>query len=185
LRLSLRSIPITPLLLRSHGAVRSGPAEPAVQGPRGRHVWCACGGAIGPVHFWSLMSGGCPARSGVGLRLRFRLCARRALRARRGWQKCCDNGRGEPVLVGGLGPASADNQVEVVARADVSGPGSESRDGSSSERGGGDEHRDGGPAPGWLVAAGWCAGHVGVVPVRGSVMAVPWLVEIQVIGGGN
>ena len=106
---------------------------------------------------------GCPARRRVGLRLRFRLCARRALRAaRRGWQKRCGKGGGEPVLVCGLGPASADDEVEVVARADVSGPGSEGRDGSCSERSGGcgdDEHLDGGPAPGWLVASGWCAGH--------------------------
>jgi hypothetical protein len=117
----------------------------------------------------ALMSGGCPARSRVGLRLRFRLCSGGTLRAAwRRWQERCDKGGGEPVLVCGLSPASADDEGEVVARADVSGPGSEGRDGSYSERSGGyddDEHRGGGPAPGWLVATGRCAGHVGVVPV--------------------
>ena len=117
----------------------------------------------------------CPARSRVGLRLRFRLCARRALRAApQGWQKRRAKGGGKPVLVCGLGPASADDEVEVDAPADVSGPGGDGRDGSCSERNDGccgDEHRDGSPAPGWLVAPGRCAGHVGVLRVYGSVMA--------------
>ena len=38
-----------------------------------------------------------------------------------GGQKRCDKGGGEPVQVCGLGPALADYQVEVVARADVRG----------------------------------------------------------------
>ena len=37
----------------------------------------------------------------------------------RGWQERRGEGCGEPVLVCGLGPASADDQVQVVAGADV------------------------------------------------------------------